>query len=70
MDTHSLTLAMLMPNVFCMTTSLPPLSCFRAFEATARHLSFTLAAKEMNVTQSAVSQQVRTLEDGAVRPQD
>ena len=54
---------MLMPNVFCMTTSLPPLSCFRAFEATARHLSFTLAAKEMNVTQSAVSQQVRTLED-------
>jgi LysR family transcriptional regulator, glycine cleavage system transcriptional activator len=46
-----------------MTTPLPPLSCFRAFEATARHLSFTLAAEEMNVTQSAVSQQVRTLED-------
>ena len=62
MVSHSLTLAMLMSNVMGMTTSLPPLSCFRAFEATARHLSFTLAAKEMNVTQSAVSQQVRTLE--------
>lgn len=51
-----------MTNLDRMSLSLPPLSCFRAFEATARHLSFTLAAREMNVTQSAVSQQVRTLE--------
>ena len=34
----------------------------RAFEAAARHLSFTLAAQELNLTQSAVSQHVRSLE--------
>ena len=42
---------------------LPPLSWLRAFEAAARHLSFTLAAREIHVTQSAVSQHVRNLED-------
>jgi LysR family glycine cleavage system transcriptional activator len=41
---------------------LPPPNWLRAFEAAARHLSFTLAAREMHVTQSAVSQQVRLLE--------
>jgi LysR family transcriptional regulator of beta-lactamase len=40
-----------------------PLKALRAFEASARHLSFTLAAQELNVTQAAVSQQVRMLED-------
>ncbi|MDE2912382.1 MAG: LysR family transcriptional regulator [Paracoccaceae bacterium] len=46
-----------------MTTSgLPPLTWLRAFEATARHLSFTRAAVELNLTQSAVSQHVRSLE--------
>lgn len=44
------------------TNSLPPLTWLRAFEATARHLSFTRAAKELNLTQSAVSQHVRSLE--------
>lgn len=39
-----------------------PLNALRAFEASARHLSFTLAADELNVTQAAVSQQVRGLE--------
>ena len=39
-----------------------PLNALRAFEASARHLSFTLAAAELNVTQAAVSQQVRGLE--------
>jgi len=42
--------------------SLPPLTWLRAFEAAARHLSFTLAAQELNLTQSAVSQHVRSLE--------
>ena len=35
---------------------------FRAFEAAARHLSFTAAADELGLTQSAVSQHVRALE--------
>ena len=42
---------------------LPPLHTLRAFEAAARNLSFTGAAEELNVTQSAVSQQIRQLED-------
>ncbi len=40
-----------------------PLNALRAFESSARHLSFTRAAREMNVTQAAVSQQVRALEE-------
>lgn len=40
-----------------------PLNALRAFESSARHLSFTRAAQELNVTQAAVSQQVRALED-------
>jgi LysR family transcriptional regulator of beta-lactamase len=39
-----------------------PLNALRAFEAAARHLSFTRAAIELGVTQAAVSQQVRALE--------
>jgi LysR family glycine cleavage system transcriptional activator len=41
---------------------LPSLNGLRAFEAAARHLSFTLAAAELNVTQTAVSHQIRRLE--------
>ncbi|WP_371931471.1 LysR substrate-binding domain-containing protein [Roseovarius sp. MMSF_3359] len=41
---------------------LPPLNWLRAFEAAARHLSFTAAAAELNMTQSAVSQQIKSLE--------
>jgi LysR family transcriptional regulator, glycine cleavage system transcriptional activator len=43
-------------------SSLPPFDCVVAFEATARHKSFTLAAKELNITQSAVSRRVSQLE--------
>ena len=39
-----------------------PLNALRAFEAAARHLSFTRAAIELNVTQAAVSHQVKLLE--------
>ncbi|MCX7148876.1 MAG: LysR substrate-binding domain-containing protein [Rhodocyclales bacterium] len=41
---------------------LPPLEALRAFDAAARHLSFTRAAEELFVTQSAVSKQVIALE--------
>lgn len=41
---------------------LPPLNAVRAFEAAARHLSFTRAADELHVTQAAISHQVKTLE--------
>jgi LysR family glycine cleavage system transcriptional activator len=41
---------------------LPPLNALRAFEAVARHKSFTRAAGELSVSQSAVSHQVRGLE--------
>lgn len=41
---------------------LPPLNAVRAFEAAARHVSFTKAAKELFVTHGAVSKQVATLE--------
>ena len=46
-----------------MKRRMPPLNALKAFEASARHLSFTNAAEELNVTQSAVSRQVKGLED-------
>jgi LysR family glycine cleavage system transcriptional activator len=45
-----------------MTQRLPPLNALRAFDAGARYLSFTRAAAELNVTQAAVSHQIRLLE--------
>lgn len=42
---------------------LPPLTAVRYFEAAARHLSFTKAAEELNVTHSAISHQVKALEE-------
>jgi LysR family glycine cleavage system transcriptional activator len=47
---------------------LPPLNWLRAFEATARTLSFTAAAAELHITQSAVSQQIKALEVSLGRP--
>ena len=42
---------------------LPPIAALRALEAAARHLSFTRASEELNVTQSAISHQIRHMED-------
>jgi LysR family glycine cleavage system transcriptional activator len=42
---------------------LPPLKALQAFESAGRHLSFTLAAQELNVTPGAISQQIRQLEE-------
>lgn len=46
-----------------MPYRLPPLSSLRAFEAAARHLSFKNAASELSVTPTAVSHQIKTLEE-------
>ncbi len=45
------------------TRRLPPLNALRAFEAAARHLSFTKAAEELHVTPGAISQQIKALEE-------
>lgn len=47
---------------------LPSLTSLECFEAAARHLSFTKAASELSITQSAVSRQVRQLEEYVGRP--
>jgi LysR family glycine cleavage system transcriptional activator len=46
-----------------MSARLPSLNGLRAFEAAARHLSFTSAAAELNVTQTAISHQIKRLEE-------
>ncbi len=46
-----------------MRRPLPPLNALKAFEATARHLSFSKAAGELHVTPAALSHQIRGLED-------
>ncbi|WP_175964415.1 LysR family transcriptional regulator [Burkholderia pyrrocinia] len=47
-----------------MTEKLPSLNGLKVFECVVRHMSFTKAASESNVTQAAVSYQMRHLEDG------
>jgi LysR family glycine cleavage system transcriptional activator len=49
-------------------SNLPPLSAIRAFEAAARHGSFTKAAEELGMTQAAISYQVKLLEDRVGTP--
>jgi LysR family glycine cleavage system transcriptional activator len=46
-----------------MKKKIPPLNWIRSFEAAARHLSFTHAASELNLTQAAISQQIKGLEN-------
>lgn len=46
-----------------MTRPLPSLNALRAFESAGRHLSFTRAAAELNVTPGAISHQVKALEE-------
>jgi len=45
-----------------MIGRLPPLNACRAFEAAARHRSFSGAGRELNITPGAVSHQIRILE--------
>ncbi|WP_061134346.1 LysR substrate-binding domain-containing protein [Caballeronia fortuita] len=47
---------------------LPPLNALRAFDAAARHLNISAAARELHVTHSAVSHQVRQLEEWLGKP--
>src|SRR5262245_60281581 len=49
-------------------TTLPPLGALVAFEAAARHLSFTRAGAELSVTQAAISHHVKALEEHLGRP--
>ena len=51
-----------------MTLDLPPLTWLRAFEASARTLSFTHAATELHITQAAVSKHVKSLESHLRQP--
>lgn len=51
-----------------MSRTLPPLAALRAFEAAARHLSFTRAAAELGMTQAAVSYQIKLLEERVGAP--
>lgn len=46
-----------------MKNNLPSLRSLKSFESAARHLSFKVAAEELNVTPSAVSHQIKNLED-------
>lgn len=51
-----------------MVYRLPPLNALRAFEAAARHLSFKNAALELSVTPTAVSHQIKLLEESLGLP--
>lgn len=51
-----------------MTDRLPPLTALRAFEVAARHMSFALAASELNVTPAALSFQIKSLEEHLGQP--
>jgi LysR family glycine cleavage system transcriptional activator len=52
-----------MHKVDFMARKLPPLNSLKSFESSGRLLSFTLAAQELNVTQAAISHQIKVIED-------
>ena len=52
-----------MPGIHSERWQVPPLELLLAFEASARHLSFTKAAAELFLTQSAISRQIQALEE-------
>ena len=52
-----------MPGIHSERWQVPPLELLLAFEASARHLSFTKAAGELFLTQSAISRQIQGLEE-------
>ena len=51
-----------------MKRRLPPFAAVKAFEAAARHCNFQLAAEELGISASAVSHQVKALEDFIAMP--
>lgn len=51
-----------------MARKLPPLNWVRSFEAAARHLSFTATGEELHLTQAAVSQHIKSLEQYLGQP--
>jgi len=51
-----------------MARPFPSLNALKAFESSARHLSFTKAAAELNVTPAAISHQVKALEELLAMP--
>lgn len=51
-----------------MARKLPPLNWLRSFEAAARHLSFTATGEELHLTQAAVSQHIKSLEQYLGQP--
>lgn len=51
-----------------MFDPLPPLQTLKAFEATARRLSMTLAAEELHLTHGAISRQIKALESNLGTP--
>src|SRR5690349_9532422 len=53
----------LVQHGLAMSARLPPLASLRAFEAACRHPTFAAAAAELGLTPSAVSHQVRSLEE-------
>lgn len=57
-------------SITCVTMSerLPPLTALRAFDAAARHMSFSRAADELNVTPAALSFQIKSLEEHLGQP--
>jgi len=62
-NTLQLASLILISNGYHMRRYIPSSTALKCFEASVRHLSFTRAAQELHLTQSAVSRQIRNLEE-------